>query len=574
MTIETEIAALKDANNALTAAATALVNDVPPAAASAAQVAAQAIIDAAQTSLDAKVTAANGSASAAATSASNAAATLAGAATKVELAAAATLPMLDFTADESQSIFDNALPMQSFAALRAYTGRAAGVRITTPRIAGNFYRDASDSASADDGGAVIVDASGRRWKRLFNGGAAPEYWGAVGDGVADDTTPLASAIAYAKLSSNGEVILSKQYRTTSKTVLPSAVALVGHTKKTLDSGYDAGILYAGSDACIEIEKTTDGSYQHNTRIDNVSLRYVGAASSVNGVRQNLSSAMLRDVKIYDFTGNGLDAATCIFSTYENLRIFNCAGAGAKLSSPDPIYPGGQAIFINPQILRCGTGLHLENYQTVQVLGGTVSLNIAQQMRILGCSNVGVRGAFFEPRLGAERTYFDKLIEVAGTVVNSTTIVSGNIEIVGCNLYAGQAGATARVNYGVHAGNVRNLTVVSNTITDFPAAGVKIVFDTNIATQYRVGPNRYSGNALDFDRAGSSSAGWDAINGVTTLTNESLTISGTGKLTVQGTWQAPFYMGANALWVDATGKLRIKSGAPASDTDGSVVGTQA
>lgn len=36
---------------------------------------------------------------------------------------------------------------------------------------------------------------------------------------------------------------------------------------------------------------------------------------------------------------------------------------------------------------------------------------------------------------------------------------------------------------------------------------------------------------------------------------------------------PFYLGAYALWVDSTGDLRIKNGAPSSDTDGTVVGTQ-
>jgi hypothetical protein len=36
---------------------------------------------------------------------------------------------------------------------------------------------------------------------------------------------------------------------------------------------------------------------------------------------------------------------------------------------------------------------------------------------------------------------------------------------------------------------------------------------------------------------------------------------------------PLYLGSYALWVDSTGDLRIKSGAPTSDTDGTVVGTQ-
>jgi hypothetical protein len=40
------------------------------------------------------------------------------------------------------------------------------------------------------------------------------------------------------------------------------------------------------------------------------------------------------------------------------------------------------------------------------------------------------------------------------------------------------------------------------------------------------------------------------------------------------WNAGmFRLGAYRLWVDATGALRIKNGAPANDLDGSVVGTQ-
>lgn len=45
--------------------------------------------------------------------------------------------------------------------------------------------------------------------------------------------------------------------------------------------------------------------------------------------------------------------------------------------------------------------------------------------------------------------------------------------------------------------------------------------------------------------------------------------------VDGTWNGgQIRLGSHRLWVDATGALRIKSSAPASDTDGTVVGTQA
>lgn len=40
------------------------------------------------------------------------------------------------------------------------------------------------------------------------------------------------------------------------------------------------------------------------------------------------------------------------------------------------------------------------------------------------------------------------------------------------------------------------------------------------------------------------------------------------------WDAPHpIMGGYHLWVDSSGRLRIKSSQPTSDTDGTVVGTQ-
>jgi hypothetical protein len=47
----------------------------------------------------------------------------------------------------------------------------------------------------------------------------------------------------------------------------------------------------------------------------------------------------------------------------------------------------------------------------------------------------------------------------------------------------------------------------------------------------------------------------------------------GTHTFKGTWAYPIYLGTNAVWVDATGDLRIKSSAPTTDLDGTIVGTQ-
>lgn len=51
-------------------------------------------------------------------------------------------------------------------------------------------------------------------------------------------------------------------------------------------------------------------------------------------------------------------------------------------------------------------------------------------------------------------------------------------------------------------------------------------------------------------------------------------SGHIRTTGSGAWNAPhFIIGSYHLWIDSTGDLRIKSSAPSSDTDGTVVGAQ-
>lgn len=126
--------------------------------------------------------------------------------TFTNLAAASTVPLMGFTAAESQGIFDNAVPLQNYTALRAYTGRGLGIRITglyataMPQgISGFFQRDATDVTTADNGGTVIIDGSGRRWKRIFSGNLNIAWFGALGDGFTAGDSAWTACLAEAAL---------------------------------------------------------------------------------------------------------------------------------------------------------------------------------------------------------------------------------------------------------------------------------------------------------------------------------------------------------------------------------------
>lgn len=66
--------------------------------------------------------------------------------------------------------------------------------ITDDKRAGPFLYDAADPSSPDNGGTVLVSASGLRFKRRFDGSLNVKWFGAKGDGAHDDGPAIQAAI--------------------------------------------------------------------------------------------------------------------------------------------------------------------------------------------------------------------------------------------------------------------------------------------------------------------------------------------------------------------------------------------
>lgn len=142
-------------------------------------------------------------------------------------------------------------PVESIAALRLKNGKQGQVSIVQgyyadqPNVGGGvFVADHSDKTTPDNGGTVIVDAGGMRWKRLVSR-VTPQMFGARSDGLNDDTAAInaAAAVDMPMLMPPGKYLINGDIRISGKAGnLPGGYAveatgaeLVGSGKIVLDS---------------------------------------------------------------------------------------------------------------------------------------------------------------------------------------------------------------------------------------------------------------------------------------------------------------------------------------------------
>jgi hypothetical protein len=134
---------------------------------------------------------------------------------------------------------------------------------------GVFVYVSTDTTSADNGGTIIVDASGRRWYRLTGGApTAVEWFGAVGNGTTDDTAAFQAALNSIGIH-GGTVHYTGSHKINSITIpvgvilrgpngLPGAPGL-GNFSPAYNSLF-ALLLTSGSTITLSGGATIDGAY--------------------------------------------------------------------------------------------------------------------------------------------------------------------------------------------------------------------------------------------------------------------------------------------------------------------------
>jgi hypothetical protein len=255
--------------------------------------------------------------------------------------------------------------------------------------------------------------------------------------------------------------------------------------------------------------------------------------------EDLAKVTVKHVAFRNFVRGGVYFAGCLFAQMENVKVFRCGTAGRELVRAQ------HAVLVV-------TGCQLD--------GDNASLNgfvcYHGFMSVLGATTVtkctGAAALYAESAGG----HFD------------TNIISNCAR----GLYALQGGFPT-----ISGGSITSCStsaiesdqgsyIVVETAPSFSGNGVNVrqTVSTGIGGKIRDDTTRTALFANN-DAFEVVTQGGGAF--MMQLGNSGLTIPGGGWNTRR------LILGAYHLWIDASGRLRIKSGAPASDTDGTVVGTQ-
>jgi hypothetical protein len=268
------------------------------------------------------------------------------------LAASGGAGLVGYDSGTVQTVLDDAKPMASYTALRAYTGTATGVRITAAGIAGFFQRSLTDMTSADNDGTIIVDAAGRRWMRLFNDSYHVDWWGPDRTGVTSSTTEVNAAIDYVSSVGGGVLQFGKGiYK--GNFILKPQVVLIGYshggTRGLINTndplGVNYGTVMTPATATWVIDTPAGGALRSG--IAGIDFKGGGLALPGGGVNLNngTNGGIFRSMKFDGFAdealiGNGL------VNVYEDLFGVNCLLTRARAEKTGVFRIEGFDNFIN------------------------------------------------------------------------------------------------------------------------------------------------------------------------------------------------------------------------------------
>ena len=242
-----------------------------------------------------------------------------------------TIPTVDQTiidgstnAVSGNAVFDGLATkttLATIAQIRALSGTLPNNYFYTTNIGqeGNWYYDNTDTTSADNTGNVLVTADGKRIKRILNDYIDLKWFGAIGDGIADDTTALQKAILE---SSNNKVrlVFEKSKIYVVSTLVPKNnlyIDLNGSTLKLKSNTNN--LLFNGEDVAGNNFTIVNGVLDGN-KIDN----QINFNKSGGGIwLRSWDNLVFSNLKINNFFRAAFFISVNSYLTVKNVEVNNC-----------------------------------------------------------------------------------------------------------------------------------------------------------------------------------------------------------------------------------------------------------
>jgi hypothetical protein len=209
------------------------------------------------------------------------------------------------------------VPYMTIAELQSGVAASAeAVVITDPLRNGLFVLDPADVSSIQDTAMTIqVTSTTKRFKRVYQEHINPKWFGAIGDGVANDAVRLTNAVTFAN-SKNKTLLIES-----------GSTYLIKSTVKIYCNVEGFGTINSQNQAQVEINKT-------GVTIKDITLSGLnGTVISGGGFQvQFVQQITFQNVKV---TGVVNQAIWAKFAA--NSRVLNCIIKDAKGNSADGIY---------------------------------------------------------------------------------------------------------------------------------------------------------------------------------------------------------------------------------------------
>ncbi|MDF2714295.1 MAG: hypothetical protein K0R28_1220 [Paenibacillus sp.] len=352
---------------------------------------------------------------------------------------------------------------------------------------GPFRYDPADTSTSDNTGTVLVSVGGARFQRIYGDEVNVKWFGAKGDGIADDWEALQRAIDFVLNSGGGTIRIPRgTYKIVSRSVM-----VWGSNLRILGDGQEATVIVKSGSAgqtgdCFNVAGKTNNAYyfgDFGAGDYAVKLQYTGPTIQsrnicIEGLTldsqltvphpqannmgiTNTDALTVRDCTFRNALQSNLALVNNALSTMNGLnRFYNCTFTGSMQHSVRVIsYNSGPHVGNRAEFYEC-------RFLNVMGVDTTSSEIVGRQTHFY------YRGGLLSDQVGAKlvHCYFDS----TGSIVTSNRNM--NLQIIDCTIEGGLCLKGNGESGIVVKGNVFTGAGVKTNFTDEPYIYIRTTFN--------------------------------------------------------------------------------------------------